>query len=164
IKVSWTASTDNVGVKEYRVFVDGNLKIATADLTYTLTGLAAATTYVVYVIGADAAGNASPASASLTVKTLAELVLAIEEPKPDGTINVYPLPFQQSFILDILKSLPFDGTVEIIDMVGNVVAKPDLRYAINGILPVNMASQPCDMYFLILKSASNLIHKKLLKY
>ncbi|MFZ6010673.1 MAG: GEVED domain-containing protein [Bacteroidota bacterium] len=67
--LSWTASTDNVGVTGYEVRVSGVLNGSPTGTTYSLTGLTAGTTYAVTVRAKDAAGNAS-ADASLNVTTL----------------------------------------------------------------------------------------------
>ncbi len=57
IGLSWTASTDNVGVTGYDVYVDGILNGTTTSTTYTVSGLTASTTYSIYVTAKDAAGN-----------------------------------------------------------------------------------------------------------
>jgi len=59
IDLSWTASTDNVGVAGYRVYRDGSLVASPAGTTYSDTGLAAGTTYGYRVAATDAAGNTS---------------------------------------------------------------------------------------------------------
>lgn len=59
--VTWTASTDNVGVAGYQVFVDGSPVDTTTSLSYGLTGLSPSTQYSVTVTAYDAAGNNSPA-------------------------------------------------------------------------------------------------------
>lgn len=65
--VSWTASTDNVGVTGYEVRVNGTLNGTATSTSYSLTGLTASTTYSVSVTAKDAAGNAStPASINVT--------------------------------------------------------------------------------------------------
>jgi chitodextrinase len=67
--LSWTASTDNVGVTGYQVRRDGVLVGTTAPgvLTFTDTGLSASTAYPYTVTAVDAAGNASvPASTTAT--------------------------------------------------------------------------------------------------
>ncbi|MDX2248447.1 MAG: S8 family serine peptidase [Bacteroidia bacterium] len=66
--LTWTASTDNVGVTGYNVFVDGILDGTTASTSYTVSGLAAATTYAISVSAYDAAGNES-AQTSINVTT-----------------------------------------------------------------------------------------------
>ena len=59
--VTWTASTDDVGVAGYEVFVDGSPVDTTTDLSYGLTGLSPSTQYSVTVTAFDAAGNNSTA-------------------------------------------------------------------------------------------------------
>ncbi|QMV43932.1 carbohydrate binding domain-containing protein [Cohnella cholangitidis] len=70
--VTWSASTDNVGVTGYEVFRDGTLVGTTAATTYTNTGLAPSTTYNYTVKAYDAVGNKSAASTpAASVTTLA---------------------------------------------------------------------------------------------
>lgn len=69
VNLSWTASTDNVGVTGYKVYRDGTLIGTTAATTYSDTTVSAATTYS-YTVGAfDAAGNTSAMSNIATVTT-----------------------------------------------------------------------------------------------
>ena len=63
-KVTWAASTDNVGVAGYNVYLNGsetpvNSETLVTDTEYSLTDLTAATNYSVTVTAVDAAGNAS---------------------------------------------------------------------------------------------------------
>jgi chitodextrinase len=76
IGLSWTASTDNVGVTGYRVErCQGSgctsfAQIGTSSSTsYTDTGLTAATTYLYRVRATDAAGNLSSYSTSASATT-----------------------------------------------------------------------------------------------
>lgn len=61
--MTWSASTDNVGVTGYNVYVDGFLDGSTSNTSYSVTGVGANTTYTVSVTAIDAASNESPASA-----------------------------------------------------------------------------------------------------
>ncbi len=71
INLSWTTSTDNVGVTSYDVYRN-NSKITTVSTTsFGDTGLAASTTYTYFVKARDAAGNVSGASNSASATTLA---------------------------------------------------------------------------------------------
>lgn len=72
--LSWTASTDNVGVTGYDVYRNGTFLASSATASYAVTGLTAATTYSFYVIAKDAAGNASAASNTVSVTTLTNSV------------------------------------------------------------------------------------------
>ncbi|WP_224365520.1 fibronectin type III domain-containing protein [Hyalangium versicolor] len=71
VTLSWTASTDNVGVTGYEVFV-GSATTAAATSTSpgaTVSGLSANTTYTFTVKARDAAGNRSVASSAFSVTT-----------------------------------------------------------------------------------------------
>lgn len=57
--VSWTASTDNVGVTGYNVYLNGSLDGTSATSSYSFSGLSANTSYTVAVEAYDAAGNTS---------------------------------------------------------------------------------------------------------
>ena len=71
ISLSWSASTDNVGVAGYDVYRNGTLIASPTGTSYTATGLAASTAYSFQVRARDAAGNASALSASISVSTQA---------------------------------------------------------------------------------------------
>ncbi|MBL6444977.1 M4 family metallopeptidase [Fulvivirga sp. 29W222] len=60
--LTWNASTDNVGVTGYDVYLGGSLVNSTTSTSYNLTGLAATTSYTASVRAKDAAGNTSTAS------------------------------------------------------------------------------------------------------
>uniref|UniRef100_UPI00405759EB fibronectin type III domain-containing protein n=1 Tax=Candidatus Electronema sp. TaxID=2698783 RepID=UPI00405759EB len=66
LTLNWTASTDNVGVVEYRVFVGSNQPTSVNTTSHSLSSLAAGT-YSITVRALDAAGNISAASAALSV-------------------------------------------------------------------------------------------------
>lgn len=71
--VSFTASTDNVAVTQYRVFLNGSTTASATGTSspITLSGLTASTSYAVTVRAVDAAGNVSPASTSVSFTTSA---------------------------------------------------------------------------------------------
>ena len=70
IDLSWDASTDNVGVSSYDVYVDGSLEASTTTNSYTITGLTSNTTFSLTVLAKDVAENASAQSTPLNVMTL----------------------------------------------------------------------------------------------
>ncbi|MBV6646863.1 MAG: T9SS type A sorting domain-containing protein, partial [Cyclobacteriaceae bacterium] len=57
--ISWDASSDNIGVTGYNVYVDGVLDGTTSLVSYSISGLSASTAYDVEVEATDAAGNLS---------------------------------------------------------------------------------------------------------
>ncbi|MFF7331666.1 cellulase family glycosylhydrolase [Streptomyces sp. NPDC008150] len=69
VSLSWTASTDDTAVTAYDIY-RGTAKVGSVTGTsYTDTGLTAGTGYGYTVRARDAAGNTSPASASVTGTT-----------------------------------------------------------------------------------------------
>lgn len=66
--VSWNASSDNVGVVQYNVYINGSNSGSVTGTTASITGLTASTTYAIAVEAQDAAGNTS-AQASINVTT-----------------------------------------------------------------------------------------------
>ena len=72
IDVSWTASTDNVAVTKYEVYVDGTLNGEVSNTNYTITGLTPNTTYAVTVLAKDIASNKSEKSAAINGTTITD--------------------------------------------------------------------------------------------
>lgn len=72
--LSWTPSTDAVGVSGYDVYREAgttDVKVGSpTSPSFALTGLTPDTSYTFYVIARDAAGNASTASGPVTFRTL----------------------------------------------------------------------------------------------
>ena len=71
VSLNWPASTDNVAVQSYDVFVNNVFKINVLGNSVVVTGLNPATTYSFFVKAKDAAGNTSAASTSTTATTTA---------------------------------------------------------------------------------------------
>jgi chitodextrinase len=89
INLSWTASTDNVGVTGYKIFRGGTQIATTASPSFSNTGLSPSTSYSYSVSAYDAAGNNSAQSASASATTLA----AVQAPFT-GTPFAVPGSFQ----------------------------------------------------------------------
>ena len=60
LALTWAASTDDVGVLGYHVYLGGSRVGSTPATSYTVSGLACGTTYGLAVEAYDAAGNVSP--------------------------------------------------------------------------------------------------------
>jgi endonuclease I len=71
IDISWTASTDNIGVTEYDVYVDGIYNKTATTTSTTVNGLTPLTMYAFTVLAKDAAGNSSAQSTGTNGTTTA---------------------------------------------------------------------------------------------
>ena len=71
VNLSWSASTDNVGVTGYKVFRNGTQVATPTGTSFSDTGLSPATTYTYNVAAVDAAGNTSAQSSSASATTQA---------------------------------------------------------------------------------------------
>lgn len=69
ISLTWNASTDNVGVASYNVYMNGSLKTTVNSTSATISGLNASTTYSFYIVAKDAAGNSSSNSSTVSGTT-----------------------------------------------------------------------------------------------
>src|SRR2546426_5679379 len=67
LTLSWSSSTDDVGVAGYRVYRDGTLVTSPSGTSASITGLSTGVPYSFTVSAFDAAGNVSVLSAPLSV-------------------------------------------------------------------------------------------------
>lgn len=86
ISLAWTASSDNTGVTNYRVYRNGILVASPTALAYTDPGLTPGTTYAYQVKAVDGAGNVS-AAAAISAATVAPQVSGI-----NAAVTVGALP------------------------------------------------------------------------
>jgi endonuclease I/chitodextrinase len=81
--VNWAASTDDTGVTNYEIYLNGSLHGSTSNTTYTATGLTENTAYAVRVLAKDATNNSSAQST------------AVNETTTDGSNNIVELLFSE---------------------------------------------------------------------
>lgn len=72
MNLSWTASSDNVGVSSYEIYLDGNFYHETSDTSYDAEDLTPNTHYSFRVLAKDIAGNKSGQSVPANASTLAD--------------------------------------------------------------------------------------------
>tara|TARA_R110002126_G_scaffold291243_3_gene451334 strand:+ start:508 stop:2586 length:2079 start_codon:yes stop_codon:yes gene_type:complete len=101
-KVNWTASSDNVAVTSYDVYIDGSLDGSTANTNYNVSGLTASTSYNVSVLAKDQANNSSAQSAVIDAITT------------DGSNNAVDL-----FFSEYVEGNSFNKAIEIANITGN---------------------------------------------
>ncbi|SHE46105.1 Por secretion system C-terminal sorting domain-containing protein [Mariniphaga anaerophila] len=126
ISVSWTASTDNVGVTGYNVYVNDILQGITTETVYALTGLEAATEYQISVEAIDAAGNSSE-KATITQSTTVSTAISSVENKND--VVIYPNPFLSSISIKTAT----DCDAVIYDVSGKAVLQFQLKTGVNHV-------------------------------
>ncbi|MFI8520375.1 glycosyl hydrolase family 18 protein [Streptomyces sp. NPDC085481] len=69
VKLTWTAATDDKGIKNYDVKRDGATIATVTGLTYTNSGLTAGTDYSYTVVARDTIDQTGPASGAVSVRT-----------------------------------------------------------------------------------------------
>lgn len=69
VNVTWTASTDDVGVDKYDIYLNGAKTYTTTETNFTIANLDSGQVYTIVVKARDAVGNFSPSSNQVTVNT-----------------------------------------------------------------------------------------------
>lgn len=155
IDVSWTASTDNIGVSGYQIFRD-SVAIATVTapaITYSDTGLVPETTYAYTVQAFDIYNNYSAQSATSNATTPAVPVTppaAVDEGGSAGSSNtltefslkIIPFPGIDSVLLEINSPVPAQAEVSWgrspdgeMGTLSSSIYKPHHRTLITGLTP-----------------------------
>ena len=101
IDASWTASTDNVAVTSYDIYVDNELKANTSNTNYSIIDLTSNESYDIYIIAKDIANNESLNSNSETTSTLEDT------DAPSTPINII-----SSSITDISFKISWDASTD----------------------------------------------------
>lgn len=117
--LSWTASTDNVGVTGYDVYQNG-VKINLTNITgtaYNVTGLLPGTAYAYHVKAKDGAGNQSANSNTLNVTT----------GMPDITPPSAPTNLQSSIITQTGFTLKWTASTDNVAVTGYDVYKDGVK-------------------------------------
>ena len=114
VDLSWSASTDNVGVTGYKIYKGGAYITSVAGTSYSVTGLTASTTYSFYVKAYDAAGNLSDASNTTNVTTLDE---------PDTQAPTAPTSLSSSNVTQTTLNLSWTASTDNVGVTGYKVYK-----------------------------------------
>lgn len=118
--LTWTASTDNIGVVGYDIYKNNTIiGSTTSSLFYNVTNLNANTTYNFFVKAKDSAGNVSASSNVVTVTTLA--------PIPDNIAPSTPTNLVATKIGQTSARLNWTASTDNVGVVGyNVYAGANL--------------------------------------
>ena len=105
LNISWTASTDNVGVTGYEIYSDGVLRFTVGLLTsYEVTGLVGGTAYDIQLLAIDDAGNKS-AKTSIVVGTTSA---GVDTTPPNAITNLSATMIDNTSI-NVSWTTPFDN-------------------------------------------------------
>jgi chitodextrinase len=131
VQLTWSASTDNVGVTGYQVFRNG-IQIATAaSTTYRDTTVQSANTYTYAVSATDAAGNVSAFSNAVTLTT------------PNATLAFVPLA--DTYVEQDTPTTNYGTSTQIIadnSPIKNLL----LKFAVSGINGRTVTSAKLRLY------------------
>lgn len=138
--LSWTASTDDVGVTGYDVYRGGTYLGSTAAgvRTFSSAGLTPSTTYSYTVIARDGAGRSSPPSATLSVTTPA--------PAPADTSAPSAPVLSRTGVTSTTASLAWTSSTDNVGVttyvvyrgttaVGTIAAASSLTFTDTGLTP-----------------------------
>jgi hypothetical protein len=116
INLSWTASTDNIGVVSYKIKRGGTLiaTVTAPTTTYNDTGLTANTAYSYTIQAFDAANNGS----SITSLNVSTPTITPGDLNQDGHVNVTDLSILLSnyATTNATGDINNDGNVDILDL------------------------------------------------
>ena len=117
-RLSWSPSTDNIGIATYPIFKNGAYVAATSDTTFMVSGLSSSTDHEFTVKAWDNTGNASGLSTALKVSTLST---EIHESYLDQ-LSVYPNPVvDHTLIVDFKNTIHAnEASIQITNMNGRV--------------------------------------------
>ena len=151
--LSWTASTDNVGVVSYEVFRGTTSCGTSASTSLSVTGLTAATTYSMTVKASDAKGNVSIASEALQVKTSDNI--GIEETKK--CVKIYPNPVS-NFIK--VSDIATGSLISVYDINGTLIIQGK---ATADLMMINLETLPAGLYLIQIENAGEAETKTFIK-
>lgn len=162
--LSWTASTDDVEVTEYRIYVDGVLAGTSAETTFNLGGLNSSTTYSLTVVALDAVGNLSGSSIPLKIGTLNVGATFVAELNIADQFKVYPNPFKDYVNLVFSETSPKPISITLRDIKGSLVRVVQNIDGMNGNIQLDLAHLQKGLFFLMVQTESGFVTKKLIKY
>lgn len=148
--LNWTASTDNVGVAKYQIYLDNTLVGETNTTSSTLSGLAPSTTYNVHLIAVDAAGNQSGKSAVVTFTTTT---------MGDSVSPSKPLNLTSSDVTSISVALQWTASTDNVKVVGYNVYADGVKIATASNSPHTLtgldANKTYDLHITAIDAAGN---------
>jgi PQQ-dependent dehydrogenase (s-GDH family) len=119
VDLNWDASSDNIGVAGYDVFVNGNKANASLvpGTSYTVTGLTPSTTYNIHVEASDATGN----------RTVGETIFVTTPEQPDTQAPTAPSGLTASSVTETSLTLTWNASTDNVGVIGYDVYQNNVK-------------------------------------
>jgi parallel beta-helix repeat protein len=156
--LTWSASSDNVGILAYDVYIDDVLDTTVSSNTVIFTNLADSTTYTMKVIARDYSENFSEESDPVQVTTLALVTGMKSELSNSGTAFVYPNPVEGREFYIRLDHWKSHITVEITDMYARILHSQSVPAALGELTIENTLTR--GLYILRISDGQHSVSQK----
>jgi parallel beta-helix repeat protein len=158
--LTWSASTDNIYVSGYDVYLDGVLDTTVKTNRVILVDLTSSTTYTIRIIARDDANNYSEESDPIQVATLALSTGLKNVPTDCGIALIYPNPVEEGeFYIRLDKWDNPILTIEITDDTGKILLSQSVP-ASNGNLAIRKNLEK-GFYVVRISDGENAVSQKL---
>ncbi|MDD6210951.1 MAG: T9SS type A sorting domain-containing protein [Bacteroidales bacterium] len=152
----WDASSDNVGVTRYDVYMNDLLYGNTVDSYMPIPYLTPSTTYRMRVKAVDAAGNISDPSEELLVTTLDPTGIVTGE-NDNNNISIYPNPVSEIAYIDGENKATYD--IFLYNTNGNLLQTYE---RITSGTPIDVSAYSDGVYFIRIINDKQSFIKKLI--
>lgn len=171
VELTWNASTDNVGVKGYQIFRNGEMIDTVLGTRFIDKKLQPSTEYSYTVKAIDAAGNVSKESAALTVKTTVETPDTEAPTQPKGlhsmgttasSVDLMWSPSDDNIGVDhydiyretegAMKKIATSNTTSYLDK--NLLANTTYKYVVKAVDVAGNESVQSDIFTITKKTES----------
>lgn len=171
VELTWNASTDNVGVKGYQIFRNGEMIDTVIGTHFIDKKLQPSTEYSYTVKAIDAAGNVSKESTALTVKTTVEIPDTEAPTQPKGlhsmgttasSVDLMWSPSDDNIGVDhydiyretegSMKKIATSNTTSYMDK--NLLANTTYKYVVKAVDVAGNESVQSDIFTITTKTES----------
>ncbi len=132
IDITWTAASDNIGVTQYRIYIDAVLTAQTAEVNFKITNLQPGTSYNIQIEARDLINNKSEKSNLITATTTSDTT-APSVPTNITASNISGTGFKMNW-----DAATDDTAVSVYNIFVNSIqtaTTSELSYTITGLAP-----------------------------
>jgi len=150
--LSWNKCTDNVGVTEYELYLDGSFAGTTVDTFKVISNLENNTSYIVSLRAYDAAENFSEESPQITVITLMGSVGISDNQLFENVI--FPNPASSRFSI---SNITAHSNIVVLTTDGKIISNVK---SVGDEMSFDVSSWNKGIYFIAIQSKENSVVKK----